>query len=335
MILSIYFSGKGKDDYINNRTYREVPKKGISQDEFDEIAERTHCRGFEYDRVSRTVFAGYENPLLRKALRDKTVSFAQDKVNVLFGPNGCGKTTIIKTIANHCLCGDEDSNDGFTNLMKHRPGFSFDEYRDYDALLKEQIESSSGNQAEISWDGGPVFYENLTQRDKRSRGVFGALVGGLIESPAEELLWHFDGNKISAGQKTLYLIRKINSILGKIPRPEELIEANRNKHKRANSLWQGILDAQLKYYKSFYKGYSEVKPTILLDEIDRSLDLLNVLVLYTELLPKIVSDGCQIILVSHSPLMITKKIMESEYYNVISLDDKYTKACIKLNEKII
>ena len=74
----------------------------------------------------------------------------------------------------------------------------------------------------------------------------------------------------------------------------------------------------------------DLQPTILMDEIDKSLDIFNVAGLYMEAIPRLVREtNCQIILVSHSPLMVSKNIRESKYYNIISMDDKYTEGCMK------
>ena len=65
--------------------------------------------------------------------------------------------------------------------------------------------------------------------------------------------------------------------------------------------------------------------TIMLDEIDKSLDINNIIMLYTEVLPKLVQKyNVQVILVSHSPIILSDKIYNSEYYNIISLDENYT-----------
>ena len=56
-----------------------------------------------------------------KNLGEKTITFDPDKINVIFGPNGCGKTTILKAIANVCLCGDKNSMDGYTNPYHLNP----------------------------------------------------------------------------------------------------------------------------------------------------------------------------------------------------------------------
>ena len=52
------------------------------------------------------------------------------------------------------------------------------------------------------------------------------------------------------------------------------------------------------------------------------------------ILPKVVeTTGIQIIIISHSPIVLSKKIRNNEIYNIISIDEDYTKDCIdRLNE---
>jgi hypothetical protein len=71
---------------------------------------------------------------------------------------------------------------------------------------------------------------------------------------------------------------------------------------------------------------------MLFDEVDKSMDILNVFLLYTEALPMLVEKtGVQIILVSHNPLVLLNKIREK--FNFISIDDEYTNECLKLVEQ--
>jgi hypothetical protein len=65
--------------------------------------------------------------------------------------------------------------------------------------------------------------------------------------------------------------------------------------------------------------------------MDKSLDIENTLLLYRDFLPALQKKyNIQIILVSHSPLMLSNIIQNSDDYNFISLDTKYTKEMKKL-----
>jgi ABC-type Mn2+/Zn2+ transport system ATPase subunit len=87
----------------------------------------------------------------------------------------------------------------------------------------------------------------------------------------------------------------------------------------------------------YIKSYGDGKGcmTLLLDELDKSMDISNVVRLYKEFLPAIQKKyGVQIIIVSHSPLMLSNIIQNNDAYNFISIDDKYTKEMKKLFEGV-
>jgi predicted ATPase len=68
-----------------------------------------------------------------------------------------------------------------------------------------------------------------------------------------------------------------------------------------------------------------------MDEIDKSMDITNVIALYSEVLPRIAETAkCQMIIVSHSPIILTDNVYNSPHYNVISIDEEYTERCRKL-----
>lgn len=96
-----------------------------------------------------------------------------------------------------------------------------------------------------------------------------------------------------------------------------------------NDTWQNAFKVQLDYYLSFKKSYEPSPITMLFDEIDKSMDILNIFYIYSEILPKLIEEtGIQIIMVSHSPLVLLNKIREN--INFISVDEEYTNECLKL-----
>jgi hypothetical protein len=65
------------------------------------------------------------------------------------------------------------------------------------------------------------------------------------------------------------------------------------------------------------------------------MDISNVLLFYKEFLPMLQKKfNVQIIIVSHSPLMLSNIIQDNDNYNFISIDDKYTKEMKKLFEGV-
>ena len=161
-------------------------------------------------------------------------------------------------------------------------------------------------------------------------------MGGLIESFGEEMLWHINQSSTSAGQKTMYLISKLANVLKKMPTTDELIAENLEKRKEVNEIGQKKLDAMMRYYEKHLVRDTALRPTLLLDEMDKSLDLFNVIALYTDVLPAIARKfNVQIIVVSHSPVVLLDKIFHSPDYNIVSMSNTYTRNCRKSLKTLI
>ena len=85
----------------------------------------------------------------------------------------------------------------------------------------------------------------------------------------------------------------------------------KNRKLDANDRWVSMFNANIRRLERIY-GESEhqnLKNTFMFDEMDKSMDIMNVAFLYGELLPALVKRfGVQIIIVSHSPLILTRNI---------------------------
>lgn len=332
MIKSLRFTGKGKNDYITKTEQHFVKREGVSDEEYKNIRHQTHARGLKWERVAKLTPKSQVNPHLIKNLLKRKFEFAPDKINVLFGPNGCGKTTILKAIAAGSMCGIGYQFDGFTNLQCYCPenmNIPFGETdKSYDKILEEALERRAGNQFKLEWDGYPVYYENLASRKSYS---FGDLEGGLIEDGLEEMHYILGKDKSSAGQTTIWMINKLTSIAIRDINIQKMFESVENRIKHVNDLWGGCYQADINYYKKFYKEGNEKnnKLTVLLDEMDKSLDINNVIKLYTEVFPRLIEKyPIQLILISHSPIILSKNIRENPLYNIISIEEDYTKNCL-------
>lgn len=338
MITSITFNKNKSQGYIYKPKYKRVLKneyKEWTEEQIDDyIAEAKRTRQDwklgrnPKDYFYKNVRNGYELPHLVKNLGEKTITFDPNKINVLFGPNGCGKSTIIKEIANYCLCGELTVCDGFTNPYHIEPiylnGSIFNEDKSTKYTLDNYRESlshnGSRNDVSVVWDGGPVFNENISGRIQT--GSIGDLVGGLFTNGLDEFHYLANRGKMSLGQNTMYMIAKLAEICENIPTLndyETIVEKNKD-----NEPWYKTGCLALQYIKSHYKP--DAKMTLLLDEMDKSLDIENILLLYRDYLPALQKKfDIQIILVSHSPIMLTNIIQDSPNYNFISIDKKYTK----------
>ena len=115
---------------------------------------------------------------------------------------------------------------------------------------------------------------------------------------------------------------------------EDILEIPKKKYpnKDKDDVWSIVYKVQEEYYKSFPMSYDRNgQNTYLLDEIDKSMDILNINELYTNILPKLLDKyGKQIIIISHSPIVLRDEIFKSDKYNFISMDEEYTQKCKKL-----
>lgn len=331
MITSLKFTGGKDSGYIVENKTKLVPKKkyeGWSEDDMRADMEKRKRNGYYVsfywrDDYYKLVSDGKKNPQLVKNLLKKEFKFSADKINILFGPNGSGKTTILKTIANYCMCGEQHSSDGYTNFKKFQPldyGCSFNNPTKYslDNLIKK-IDAKS-NRAKIKWDGSPVYYENLAGR--RQNGAIGDMAGSLFNN-REEFEYILYKDKMSQGQHSFVIINQLIKICENVPTRESFdVELEKCK-KGHNDYWMKAFTTNYEYIKSYGNGNGCM--TLLLDELDKSMDISNVLRLYKEFLPALQKKyNIQIIMVSHSPFMLSNIIQGNDDYNFISIDDDYT-----------
>lgn len=253
--------------------------------------------------------------------------FDDKKINIIFGPNGSGKSTIIKSIAGVAL-----TTDGFSKV--HEPL----EFRNWDRLESKYdpqtiVEDISQNTSIVEWEGNPIYYNNFEETLSNGRGYFGEIQGLLIDSLEDEIVYRLSvDKKTSAGEKSAYIFNKIIKIASSKKSLEEIIKPTIDSYLKSNIAWATAGQNQLDYFKQF-KNFSVQSPiTLLFDEVDKSLDISTVVNLYTYIFPLMAEKfGCQIITVSHNPLILSDKICgDKDKYNIISMDENYTKESINL-----
>lgn len=268
------------------------------------------------------------NEVLEQNLLDRRFEFSSNKINVLFGPNASGKSTIIKALASYCLCGDKSSSDGLTNMFKYEPlDFSINLWDGTKYPIEELIVKSAGNQIVVDWDGGFVYNDNFSKRRGYS---IGDLTGSILNDVGEELHYMFGKDKSSLGQMSIFFINKITKLCTQEIKFSDMIEYYKKRIKSVNDNWADAYKKQYEYLSKYHTD-DKCQMTVLLDEIDKSLDIINVYKLYTVVLPQLIKKyNIQIILVSHSPIILSDKIFNSEDYNIISLDENYTKSAREL-----
>lgn len=251
-----------------------------------------------------------------KNLVGKTFEFQDGKINVLFGPNACGKTTILKAIAGTAMI-----EDGFTSFRKPIEFGLFEMKRNIQSIVDELKKNSSV----VEWDGTPIYYDNFDKTRANSYGMFGNLVGSALQDLRDEIEYHMTSKRISAGQNTLYITNKILRICQEPISMKSLCDNQIKKFTGCNETWKKTGKTNYEYFSSYEGFEKEIYPTLVFDEMDKSLDIETVWKLYTEFLPVLVEKyKNQIILVSHSPLILTETIFNNPSYNIVSVDEDYT-----------
>lgn len=275
----------------------------------------------------------YNNLTLAKNLLDRTFYFQPNKINLIFGPNASGKTTILKAIG-----GVAGTTDGYAQLYPPLDIHDFGEEASTDMFKRKKIQKIMCNSAIVDWDGTPIYYDNFANR--QSYGSLGDLSGSVLGDDIEtELQYILSKNKISQGQNTIYLMNRLFNIAKQHLSYKDIFSKYVNddgtyKPMKMNDTWTKAYKAQLDYYMTFENSLKNLPGTFLFDELDKSLDIVNTCYLYNTVLPKLIeTTGIQIIIISHSPIVLSEKIRNNEIYNIISIDEDYTKECIKLLEE--
>lgn len=273
---------------------------------------------------------GYKNPQLVDNLLGKKFVFEPHKINVIFGENAAGKSTIINTLAAYCQCGDADNLDGWTNInfVKPLPSHSFlssseeNDEKYVQQVVEDNINRLMKNNAVVEWDGIPVYNDSFSNR--KMLGQLGELTGSVLDSVLDEALWLT--SRRSLGEKSIAILCKM---IPKLEKPFTLEECLSCVKKDYNNIWKVYQKALVQRLKRLNSGFSgEPVNTFMFDEIDKSMSISNVVTLYTKILPSLVEKtGCQIIIVSHSPVIITEQVYDSRFYNIINVTEGYAEEC--------
>jgi predicted ATPase len=335
MIKSVKFPKKGKG-YIYTKPdnpgkapskesyeywdweWRDVsdPKRVFKEDKYNRDYERWAADKKFYDENK----GQFINPAA-KYLIGRTFEFQPGKLNIIFGPNGCGKTTILKAIAGSAGI----AGDGMTKPADPTEVFGWGDKEKDITKVAEYIEKLKQNSVEVEWDGNVVYYDNFAHTMKIGYGEIGALGGTALGSFEDEITFRVSGNRVNAGRKAMWLLGNVLEYQKKGITIEKIFEPYL-KNKRANDVWANSYKAQSEHFKQYENYNKEVPMTILFDEPEVNFDIMTVWNLYSKAFPTICEkSGMQIITVSHSPIVMSQDIIDNQYVNLISIDEEYTK----------
>ena len=189
-------------------------------------------------------------------------------------------------------------------------------------VVENDINRLMKNNAVVEWDGIPVYNDSFSNR--KMLGQLGELTGSVLDSVLDEALWLT--SRRSLGEKSIAILCKM---IPKLEKPFTLEECLSCVKKDYNNIWKVYQKALVQRLKRLNSGFSgEPVNTFMFDEIDKSMSISNVVTLYTKILPSLIEKtGCQIIIVSHSPVIITEQVYDSRFYNIINVTEGYAEEC--------
>ena len=216
-------------------------------------------------------------------------------LNVLFGPNGCGKSTTLKIMGAYCgIKGGGWSRFPDPLDLKRGVGESIKKTKLPDAFKGL---SPAGCEAKVIWDGTPSFL-NHSGNDNPMATVF---FESADESPDGMTDMHEQiglmMGKPSEGQLRIHKLRKVLEIALKPP------DLTKIPDRMVNDTWKEGWTIFAKYVSKLDRTGPA---TLLLDEPDKSLSIENQIMFWKDIIPKM-STKLQLIVASHSPFCINVK----------------------------
>ena len=224
------------------------------------------------------ILTGYPSEL--PALKERKFLFL-DGINFLFGPNGCGKSSLLRTIAAYSFIPN-----GYAGWSR-QPIFT--PIGEYPHACAENAPGKAT--ANVVWDGNPSFLLDSSHHVAHS---------GHLEYNADksvdgltDLQVQLTAMRSSQGQINLM---KLNIASEKLKITPNLIDVLVPKYQRDNPTEES--KNLLAYLESLPR---DGRPTLFLDEPDRSLSLLYQRNLFHSLLIDL-SHRFQVICATHSPM---------------------------------
>lgn len=211
-------------------------------------------------------------------------------LNIIVGPNGAMKSSLLKTLA--AYCGIERG--GYTNISE--PSKLGAKYPGHYPLLYRRYTPDKNTDASLEWDGTPTFYNDSDSLGKNDMTWFinPEQSSDGISTEAEQM--DVMATKPSSGQ---YRIHKINKIMQMLQNPPKL-----------DSVPPYIISAEERLIAQYEVDYINKLPrngpmTVLLDEPEKALSLEKQLELFQTIAK--LSEHFQVIMVSHSPFILFQK----------------------------
>lgn len=232
-------------------------------------------------------------------IKDRIFTFVDDRINVLYGANGTGKTTLLRIVAGYTGINTTDPRNG--GGWSKSPRFAYGTTPKYP---RDFTGNTIGNcVATVGWSGQPVFFNTASLSDTAQLTHF----SGMDDSPDGitdiGMQIAIINGKRSEGEMRLLNIKRVAEALKKDP--PKLAGDNK---------------AYCEYVKGLRSKYPQQSMVILWDEPDRSLDVLKQKLFWTTFIPRLHLFGVQVIISSHSPILAC---ITHPFYNIIEMETGY------------
>lgn len=240
-------------------------------------------------------------------ISDHTFEF-QDGINVVYGPNGSGKTTILKTLAAYTGLDMQDKGFGGGAGWSRSPNhnvYGTDKFNLLDILFSK---APGKCRALIDWDGMPAFYNSATLSDTPTM----THLASSAEDSADGITDIGLQLAMITGHQSEGELRKmkVGTVIQALAKAPTLSTKAQHKDDRVE-----------KAYIDFVKKLPRDGPrTLLWDEPDRSLDAETQIDFWLKWIPRLVKKfNIQIIASSHS--FVPPLLAEAKTFNVVELHE--------------
>lgn len=250
-------------------------------------------------------------------LKDKRViKFSDKKVNVIVGPNGCGKTTLVEYLRVFTFTKEFNISKATRKYLSERSYFD----RPDDRNWGEKVFMPN---VEIKTDFCKSFYYRPNYLPGDEHDLTHSLCMGYDIKDIREKV-----DKKSSGQKSNAILNDAYEFIDKAKDhckviPFTLGYAN-NKEIEQSYQWPGY---EIRAIKSLLtKALPLSKPTIIFDEPEQSLDLKSHIEFWDKM-ANVNTEEVQVIIVTHSVIPFIK---DTEKYNFIEVIPGYVKDIKKI-----
>lgn len=281
---------------------------------------RPHKRGDDF----------YFRKLYGITSKERTFNF-KDGLNLIIGPNACGKSTLMQILAKRMSIMDDNVSQTISNIFQ----YVFDDRLINKYLQKTYEEILNEGRIGYGYEVPTIMkYRNvicyyLTRNSFNSRNVLDSMMAGIrcnssdfngedMFSIANDML---NQEKYSNGEKSFRLLSK----LMKKTDSEQIFDRETLKKTAGfGGISDEFADKMIEWQK--IHSDSSAKPTLMLDEPEEGMDILNQFFFWQNVIPKLL-ERYQIILISHS--VFAMKYLKDKNANIISFFTKKEEKMIK------